>query len=414
MSQKRVFDEQSLNQIPDLSLHISLPNSAPYSVCTRVNNDGDSFSTLDIWRRDHYDGLKSHSDSSLRVGSQADTELSLANPTSSTAFEAESPWRRNFSFGVREEDLSRQRLILSKYSKSGRTSHHINHGIRVLEPPGLNPIKGIPVYSNWSNSREIMDPRFCFNQMPYPSSSSTYAPDRSSVDNKTGNTSLRFNGISMETLRSSQYHDQQHQFGLGLGSAEIGMIRSRVLMPKLQTRRNMRAPRMRWTSSLHARFVHAVELLGGHERATPKSVLELMDVKDLTLAHVKSHLQMYRTVKSTDKLAASSDDEDVFPVATPSDKNAINLLKHGGASNGYIDQTSLWSNSSRGDWQQPCSSDVDRLRLEMISSEQELSDKQLEGREIAQSQRIGSNRELGNPSLEFTLGRTYWQSKEND
>ncbi|RWW44156.1 hypothetical protein BHE74_00050117 [Ensete ventricosum] len=56
---------------------------------------------------------------------------------------------------------------------------------------------------------------------------------------------------------------------------------------------------MRWTSTLHARFIHAVELLGGHEStihfplgATPKSVLELMDVKDLTLAHVKSHLQV--------------------------------------------------------------------------------------------------------------------------
>ncbi|KAK9079577.1 hypothetical protein SSX86_001250 [Deinandra increscens subsp. villosa] len=69
----------------------------------------------------------------------------------------------------------------------------------------------------------------------------------------------------------------------------------------------MRTPRMRWTTTLHARFVHAVELLGGHERATPKSVLELMDVKEITLAHVKSHLQMYRTIKTTDRVTSSSE-----------------------------------------------------------------------------------------------------------
>ncbi|CAM6044481.1 unnamed protein product [Sphagnum compactum] len=72
-------------------------------------------------------------------------------------------------------------------------------------------------------------------------------------------------------------------------------------MSKSPSKRSMRTPRMRWTNSLHQQFVHAVELLGGHERATPKSVLELMNVKDLTLAHVKSHLQMYRTVKTTSK-----------------------------------------------------------------------------------------------------------------
>jgi hypothetical protein len=38
------------------------------------------------------------------------------------------------------------------------------------------------------------------------------------------------------------------------------------IMSKSPSKRSMRTPRMRWTNSLHQQFVHAVELLGGHER----------------------------------------------------------------------------------------------------------------------------------------------------
>ncbi|KAI3734184.1 hypothetical protein L6452_13648 [Arctium lappa] len=74
-----------------------------------------------------------------------------------------------------------------------------------------------------------------------------------------------------------------------------------------------KVPRLRWTPDLHHSFVHAIDRLGGPEKATPKLVLQMMDVRGLTISHVKSHLQMYRSMKSDGN---KQEDEDLNSIGS--------------------------------------------------------------------------------------------------
>ncbi|KAJ7943868.1 Transcription repressor KAN1 [Quillaja saponaria] len=331
---------------PDLSLQISPPNTKPTSSWRRSSKEEDV--DLGFWKR-ALDSRNSIS-SIAKTDTTNSFDLSLSNPRpfssdypSNSNNHHSTPHYLNGNINANSVHSFQQNHHQLRHHQQQLLFQHqqpqvVHQGLS-QELGFLRPIRGIPVYHN--------PHLFPFAQQPLLDASNNSSP------NIINSSSYIANNNNSTITTSSSLPNFQSQ----------GLMRPRFLS-RFPAKRSMRAPRMRWTTTLHARFEHAVELLGGHERATPKSVLELMDVKDLTLAHVKSHLQMYRTVKTTDRAAASSGQSDIYDNGSSGDTSEDLMLDiqnsrrselslqqgRPGADHQDKDYHGLWSNSSREAW----------------------------------------------------------------
>lgn len=148
------------------------------------------------------------------------------------------------------------------------------------------------------------------------------------------------------SMSNKNYDTNNSSSSKGEGSGETAQTVRQYNRSKL--------PRLRWTPDLHMAFVHAVERLGGQERATPKLVLQTMNVRGLSIAHVKSHLQMYRSKKLDHESAGAGHDRAaIYSVFKPMDLHMMmrrgdrrfhDMFLHRGAAAGSVISSPLLHN----------------------------------------------------------------------
>ncbi|KAF5729717.1 transcription factor KAN2 isoform X4 [Tripterygium wilfordii] len=307
---------------PDLSLQISPPNSTttkPTSTWRRSSSTTEEDMNLGFWKR----ALDSRNSS---------FDLSLSNTNLSRVSSESNNSNHNHHFHT----LNANNNIFQTSHYFPPQNHQLQGGLS-QELGFLRPIRGIPVY----------------RQNPHPSSSPNQFPfvqqsfNTITCASQSSPSSIRTN---FDNNSSGLHHHHRHHH-------QPHMMRSRF-MPRFPAKRSMRAPRMRWTTTLHGRFVHAVELLGGHE------------------------------IKTTDRAPASSGQSDVF------------------------------DNGSSGDTSEDMMFDIQNRRreawlhgkpIDSVSNMQSL-EKNLDPNNCLSFERISPSDVSSSPSpkkpnLEFTLGR---------
>ncbi|KAK2361163.1 putative transcription factor KAN2 [Trifolium repens] len=136
-------------------------------------------------------------------------------------------------------------------------------------------------------------------------------------------TSVSINENGCEISEASEDEESKQNNNGGISSSNSTIEENSEKKPSVRPYVRSKFPRLRWTPDLHFRFLHAIQRLGGQERATPKLVLQLMNIKGLSIAHVKSHLQMYRSKKVVDTNQVLGDHR----LLDNGDKNVYNLTQ---------------------------------------------------------------------------------------